>query len=159
MHPLGLSFHIAITLKKFFYSSVVALQCCVNFHCTAKWLSYTYIFFFIYFPFWFVIGYWLELLVLYSRTLLFIHPRYSSLHLLIPSSQPFPPPPSPTWQLQVCSLCLWMFHGYVHLYHILNSTCKWYYMVFVFFCLTYFTRHNTSKSIHAVANSTISFFL
>ena len=30
--------------------------------------------------------------MLYSKTLLFIHPKYTSLHLLIPNSQSFPPP-------------------------------------------------------------------
>ena len=46
-------------------------------------------------------------IVLYSRTLLFIHFLYNSLHLLIPNSQSFPPPtPSHPWQPQVCSLFL-----------------------------------------------------
>ena len=32
--------------------------------------------------------------VLYSRTLFFIHPIYTSLHLLVPYSKSFHPPPS-----------------------------------------------------------------
>ena len=47
--------------------------------------------------------------MLYSRTLLFIHPIYNSLHPLIPNSQSIPPSPHPTpWQSQICSLCLWV---------------------------------------------------
>ena len=74
------------------YWSIVQLQCCVNF-CTAKWLSYIYILFSYSFPLWFITGYWIQFPVLYRRTLLSIHPIYSSLYLLIPNSQPIPPPP------------------------------------------------------------------
>ena len=44
--------------------------------------------------------------VLYIKTLVFIHAIYTSLHLLIPNSQSSLP--IPTWQLQICSLCLWL---------------------------------------------------
>ena len=81
-------------LKKICWS-IVDLQCCVNFFCTAKWLSYTYIYSLSYsFPLWFVTGYWLSFPVLYSRTLLFMHPLCNSLPLLIPNSHSFPPPRS-----------------------------------------------------------------
>ena len=45
----------------FFTWSTVDLPCCVNFCCTAKWLScYTYIYSFLYsFLFWFITGYWI----------------------------------------------------------------------------------------------------
>ena len=50
-------------------------------------------------------GHWLQLSVLYSRSLLFIHPMYNSLPLLIPNPQSFPPliPCQ-----QVCFLYLWV---------------------------------------------------
>ena len=49
------------------------------------------------FPLWFITGYWIWFLELYSRTLWFIHSLYTSLHLLIPSSQSnfLPTPPTP----------------------------------------------------------------
>ena len=74
-----------------FHLSIVDLQCCVNFCSTAKWLSYTYIYTYS-FLLWFITGYWTQFPVLYNRTLLFIHPIYNNLHLLISNSQLFPPP-------------------------------------------------------------------
>ena len=47
------------------------------------------------FPLWFVTGYGIQFPVLYSRTLLFIHSIYNSLHLLTPNSQSIPFNPSP----------------------------------------------------------------
>ena len=62
-----------------FYWSIVYLQCCVNFFYTAK-LIQLYIYICIYpFPLWFITVYWILFPVLYSRTLLFIHPIYNSL--------------------------------------------------------------------------------
>ena len=48
-----------------------------------------------------------------NRTVLFIHPTYNSLHPLTPNSQSSPSPFSPTWQPQVCSLCLWVCFCFV----------------------------------------------
>ena len=65
--------------------------------------------------------------LLYSRTLLFIHPLYNSLQLLIPKSQSFPPPLSSslaTTSLFSMSVSLFLIHRYVHWCHILYSTCK-----------------------------------
>ena len=42
-----------------YYWSLGDLQCCVNFCCTAKWFSYTSIFFLSYFPLWFTTEYWI----------------------------------------------------------------------------------------------------
>ena len=51
-----------------------------------------YIFFSCSFPLWFITRYRIQLPMLYSRTLLSIHPMDNSLHLLITSSQSFSHP-------------------------------------------------------------------
>ena len=61
---------------------------------------------------------------------------------------PFPflihPPNFPLiWQLSVCSLDLLVCFCFVCLFCFWDSTYKWNHMVFVLFCLTYFTQHNT----------------
>ena len=88
--------HSLFSFLNLFYWSIVDLQC-VNFCCTTKWFSYIYIYTFSYsFPLSFVTGYWILFPVLYSKTLLFIHSIYNSLHLLTPNSQFIPsPPPHP----------------------------------------------------------------
>ena len=90
-------FHLFI-FKNLFYWSIVYLQC-VNFCCTAKWVIHIYAFSYS-FPLWFLTGYWIQVPVLYSRTLLFIHPIHNSLHLLTPNSQSIP---LSRWQAQACS--------------------------------------------------------
>ena len=94
--------------KKVFYWGIVDLPCCVIFCYTVKWFSYTCICFI--FIFFFIMLY-LRILnivpVLYSRTLLFIHAKYNN--LLIPNFQSIPTTLPFPWQLQVCSLCLWVF--------------------------------------------------
>ena len=90
------------------------------------------------FPLWFITGYWIEFPVLYSRILLFIHPTYNSLHLLISNFQSFPPPSTfllVRTRLFSTSVNLFLFHKYVHWCCGLDSAYEWYHMVFVF--LTY----------------------
>ena len=117
---LGPIFCLLCLCSFFFFNwCIVDLQCYVNFCCTAKWFSYTYTYFFKYFfPLWFITGYWIYFRVLYSRTLLFIHCIYTSLHLLTQNSHAIPPHPS-CRQPQVSSLCLacvldWSFRSGNH---------------------------------------------
>ena len=65
----------------------------------------------------------------------------TELYLLTPTSHTIPPP----WQPKVCSLMsmsLFLFCRYIHLCLILDSTYKWYHIVFVFLFLTYFTKYD-----------------
>ena len=105
----GILFSLKKEWNSFFYWSIVDLQSCVNFCCTAKWFSYIYVYIF-YIPFHYGLSQDIEYSfpVIYSRTLLFIHSIYNSLHLLIPNSQSIPPRSPPPRQPQVCSLCLWV---------------------------------------------------
>ena len=122
--------HTWVLLLFFFNWSVVDLQCCANFCCTAKWFSYTYIyiyththFFFFNIPLWFIIGYSLWFSVLHSRTLLFIHSIHESLHLRTPASHSVSPPvplPLATTRLFYMFVNLFLFHRY--LCHILGCT-------------------------------------
>ena len=101
-HINGNCYHhdLFLFFSNLFYSNIADLQC-VNFCCTAKWFSYTYVCihsFSYSFPLWFIIGYWLEFPVLCSRNLLFIHPVYNRSWLLIPNFPSFPsPPPAFPW--------------------------------------------------------------
>ena len=61
------------------------------------------------------------------RTLLCIHPIYTSLHLLFPNFQSFSHPstsPLATTSLFSMPVRLFLFHRYVHLCLILDSTYK-----------------------------------
>ena len=94
-------------------------------------------------------------------TLLFIHPIYNSLPLLIPNSHSFPsllPPPS--WQPQVSvSVSLFLFLSYVDLCNILDSyigNIIWY-PSFSFYLAS--LSMIISRSIHAAANALFHSFL
>ena len=102
------------------------------------------------FPLWFITGYWIRFPVLYSRELLslFIHPIYE---FAFANPSPCAPSPLATASLFSKSVSLFMFCRYVHLCHILDSTYKWYHMVFVFLFLTWLSVI-ISRSIHVAAN-------
>ena len=95
----------------FLFWSTVDLQCFANLCYPAKWLSltHTYILFYtilFHYGFFQEIGY--RFLVPYSWTLLlFIHPKFNSLHLPTPDSQSIPLPPlHPLGNKSDCSMCL-----------------------------------------------------
>ena len=65
----------------------------------------------------------------------FIHFIYTSLHLLIPTPNPclfHHPRPLATTSLVSMYVSLFLFSRYVHLCHVLDSTCEQYHTVFVF---------------------------
>ena len=72
---------------------IADLQCCVGFCCTAHQISYTYIHSFSDSIPRQVIEYWVELLVLYSRSLLVIYFNIYSVYILVSISQFIHPPP------------------------------------------------------------------
>ena len=64
---------------------------------------------------------------------------YKSLYLLTPAFHSIPlltSSPLASTSLFSISMILFLFHRRVHLCHIVDSTCKWYHMVFVFTFLT-----------------------
>ena len=88
--PFCLSLAIA-SLSKNFYWSIVDLQYCISFRCTAKWFSYTYIYIYIYIspPFSFsdslTIKAIVDFAVLYSRFFLVIYFINYSVYMSIPT--------------------------------------------------------------------------
>ena len=83
-----------------FYWSIVDLQCCVSFRCTAKWVTYTntYIHSFLdSFPISVITEYWVEFPVLYSRSLEVTYFIYTSVYMSIPIFQFIPSPYLTPW--------------------------------------------------------------
>ena len=91
------------------------LYICVNFCCTAKWISFIYTvcvfikLFLDYFPILVITEYWIEFPVLYSKSLLVIYFIYSSVYMSIPISQFIPSPPSPLANTRLFSTSVTLF--------------------------------------------------
>ena len=82
------------------YWIIVDLQSCVRIRHSAKWFSYAYTCihsFSNYFPILVIEVYWVEFLVLYSRSLLVIYFKYSSVGKSIPNSRFFSPTTFSLW--------------------------------------------------------------
>ena len=92
-----------------------------------------------------------------SRALWFSHSTCKSWHSLTPNSPLFPPPFSLALgdRQSVLYVNLFLLYRHVHLCHILDSTYKWYHMVFVWFASNVII----SGSIHIAADSIVWFFL
>ena len=77
-------------------------------------------------PLWFIIGYWLQFSALCSRTLLFIHSLYKSVHPLTPTSHSRPQPtPLLLATISLFSESMILLHRQVHLCHVLFYYYFW----------------------------------
>ena len=71
------------------------LSCCSPWGCKESDMTgqHSNIFFQILFTFWLITEYWAEFPVLYSRSLLIVYFKYSSMEMSVPNSQSIPIPP------------------------------------------------------------------
>ena len=84
--------------------------------------------------------------------------------ILVGPKLPVHPSPTPftleITSLSFMSVSLFLFHRQADLCHMLDSTYKWYHIVFVFLFLTYFTQYDNLSCINVAANGIIlSFFM
>ena len=128
---IGIIFYLIFML----YWRIVDLQYCVSFRCTTKLLSCTYTHIHSFSDSFPITEYWVEFPVLYSRSLWTIHSIYTSEYLSVPNSQSIPPLylDNRKSAFEVCESVMFICIIF------LDSTYKWYHVVFVFLCLTYFT--------------------
>ena len=145
--PVSGYFLIYVFFKINFYWCIVALQCCVSFWCTAKWISYTYMYmhyFLDFLPTYVTTEHWVEFPVLYSRFSLVIYFIHSSVYMSIPISK-FIPPPFLSLVSRICSLRLSLFllaNKFICIIF-LDCTYKRYYMILIFLFLTYLTLYDS----------------
>ena len=132
-------------LKKFHWT-IVILECCVNFCCTAKWLLHicVYICSFIIYIFLFhvLFLYGLSQDIEYGSLCRIVGPCLSILYILVCiclSQIPGLPPPLAATSLSSMYVSLFLFHRYAHLCCVLDSMHNWYHVVFIFLFSIYFT--------------------
>ena len=112
------------------------------------------------FPLLIITGYWVKFPVLYNRSPWASHSIYHSVHMPIPDLQSILSPSSCPLGNHKFVFKLWVcfyFVDKVHLCYILNSTYKWYYMIFFSFWLLPLSV--TSSCTYVTTNSIILFFL
>ena len=123
-------FSLILNFKLIFKKFIVDLQCVPIFAVqqsgsVIRIYTYIYIYFFKYFPSGTIPGDWIQFPVLWIRTLLFIHSKHKSLHLLNPSSQSFLLPPfSSLATISLFPMSVSLFLRSVYLCNILDSTYK-----------------------------------
>ena len=105
-----------LTWFVFFHWSLVALQCCVSFYCTAKWIIYIYISPLLDFLRVLVTAeHWVDFPVLYSGFSLSILYTVSIVYVCqfqYPNSPTHPP--FPLWYPYVCSVHLYLYFWFVN---------------------------------------------
>ena len=114
-----------------------------------------------YFPLWFNHRILNVVLCLCSRTLLFFHPIYNCLHLLVLTSQSFPSKPLPSSWQRFCSLYFWACFCFVDKFmcvvFLIPYTSDLWYLSFSFWLTS--LNMIICRSIRVAANGIISFFL
>ena len=127
-----------------FHWSIVTLQRCVHVYYTAKWISYTcscISSFLDFLAIYITTEHWEEFPVLHSRSLLVMCFMYSSMSMWILMSQFITPHFFPLVTISFFStLYVCSVNKFICTIFFLDSTCKWYHMIFVILCLTYFTQ-------------------
>ena len=136
-----------IIFEIFVFYIILDLQSSIDFYCTAKSPSHTYIYKSIFLKLSSIMSphKWLAIVpcAIQQNLIWLIHSKCNCLRLLTPNSQSIPLPPSPPRQPQVYFpspwVCFFFSCGKAHLWYLLESRYKWYHMVFGFLFLTCFT--------------------
>ena len=113
------AFYIVCFLKN--YWSMVELQCCISFRCTAEWVSYTYTYFNPFSDF-FSSSLSENIESSFLCNVDFVgYPMYSNVYILIPNSWFIPlSKVSPLVTISLFLISIFLFCKEVHLYHFLK---------------------------------------